>query len=62
MHVICLSTMGTHFGEDITVDGYDGDPKRLNDKELVASSLIEFPKKLSRGARELIEKLRSEGL
>lgn len=31
-----------HFGEHITIDGYNGDPKCLDDKELVSSSLEEL--------------------
>ncbi len=34
--------MIVHFGEHITIDGYDGDPKRLDNKELVAKSLDEL--------------------
>ena len=33
-----------HFGEHITIDGYDGDPKRLNDKEFVSDCLHELCK------------------
>jgi S-adenosylmethionine decarboxylase len=31
-----------HFGEHITIDGYDGDPKLLNDKGTVASAVREL--------------------
>ena len=34
--------MAAHFGEHITIDGYDGDPKLLNSKKLVSESLIEL--------------------
>ncbi len=36
--------MGMHFGEHITIDGYDGDPKKLNDKKAVLGSLEELCK------------------
>lgn len=32
----------THFGEHLTVDGYGGDPVRLNDCLLVKSSLLDL--------------------
>lgn len=35
-----------NFGEHIMIDGYGGDPKRLNDKDLVTLSLIELPNQL----------------
>jgi S-adenosylmethionine decarboxylase len=35
-----MSAMGAHFGEHVTIDGYDGDPAKLNDKELIASCLV----------------------
>lgn len=31
-----------HFGEHITIDGYGGDPKRLDDEEAVLSTLTEL--------------------
>lgn len=34
--------MAAHFGEHLTIDGYDGDAKRLNDKDIVAGSLDEL--------------------
>lgn len=34
--------MATHFGEHITIDGYGGDPKRLDDEETVYSTLVEL--------------------
>lgn len=34
--------MLTHFGEHITIDGYGGDTKRLNDEEAVYSALVEI--------------------
>ena len=34
--------MGTHFGEHITIDGYGGDPERLNSEEAVLSCLHEL--------------------
>lgn len=33
--------MATHFGEHITIDGYGGDPKRLDSEEVVFSALTE---------------------
>ena len=33
-----------HFGEHITIDGYDGDPKLLNSKRAVKSCLAELAK------------------
>ncbi len=35
-----------HFGEHLTIDGYNGDKKRLCDKELVLSCLNELPELL----------------
>jgi S-adenosylmethionine decarboxylase len=35
-----------NFGEHFTIDGYDGDQNKLNDKELVLSCLNELPAKL----------------
>lgn len=32
-----------HFGEHLTLDGYDGDPAKLNDKEIVHHCLNELP-------------------
>ncbi|MEK7514212.1 MAG: adenosylmethionine decarboxylase [Patescibacteria group bacterium] len=32
-----------HFGEHVTVDGYHGDKKLLNDKKLILSCLNELP-------------------
>lgn len=34
--------MAAHFGEHITIDGYDGNPDRLNDDEAVFSALAEL--------------------
>lgn len=34
--------MSAHFGEHITIDGYGGDHDRLNDKEVVYSTLVEL--------------------
>lgn len=39
-----VSTMAMHFGEHITIDGYDGDPKLLNSKRVVKSSMSELSK------------------
>lgn len=36
----------TNFGEHITIDGYGGNPEKLNDKNLVLTSLSELPNKL----------------
>ncbi len=33
-----------HFGEHLTIDGYDGDQQLLNTKELVLACLNELPK------------------
>jgi S-adenosylmethionine decarboxylase len=33
---------GSHFGEHITIDGYDADPARLQDRATVRSSLIDL--------------------
>jgi S-adenosylmethionine decarboxylase len=35
-----------NFGEHLMIDGYGGDPKRLNDKDLVMLSLVELPHQL----------------
>lgn len=35
--------MNTHFGEHLTIDGYEGDQKLLNDKEVVLSVLNDLP-------------------
>ena len=37
---------GHHFGEHFTLDGYEGDPEKLNDKELVELCLSELPSQL----------------
>ncbi len=42
-----------HFGEHITIDGYDGDKEKLNSKELVLQCLSELPKLL--GMHTLID-------
>src|SRR3989344_2468056 len=34
--------MAAHFGEHLTIDGYGGDPKRLNSDEVVLSALTEL--------------------
>lgn len=36
----------TNFGEHLTIDGYDGSFKRLNDKDLVVRCLDELPELL----------------
>jgi S-adenosylmethionine decarboxylase len=41
------------FGEHMTIDGYGGDPKLLNDKKLIFSVLADLPKTL--GMRTLSE-------
>jgi len=33
-----------NFGEHLTIDGYNGNPEKLNDKALVLRSLAELPK------------------
>jgi S-adenosylmethionine decarboxylase len=38
-----------HFGEHVTVDGYNGDAKKLNDRELVFKCLDELPGFLGMG-------------
>jgi S-adenosylmethionine decarboxylase len=35
-----------HFGEHLTIDGYGGDPARLDDKELVLKCIDDLPDKL----------------
>lgn len=35
-----------HFGEHITIDGYNGSREKLNDESLVCESLKELPQKL----------------
>lgn len=35
-----------HFGEHITIDGYGGSKKKLNDKDIVLSCLNDLPEKL----------------
>jgi S-adenosylmethionine decarboxylase len=42
-----------NFGEHLTIDGYGGNPEKLNSKELVTSVLEELPKKL--GMKKLSE-------
>lgn len=42
-----------HFGEHLTIDGYDGDSKKLRDKKLVSGCLTELPGLL--GMRALTE-------
>src|SRR3989344_8007317 len=32
-----------HFGEHLTIDGYDGNPDKLDDKKLVLNCLIDLP-------------------
>lgn len=34
--------MTAHFGEHITIDGYGGDPERLNSEDAVFSALVEL--------------------
>lgn len=34
--------MTAHFGEHITIDGYGGDPERLNNEDAVYSALVEL--------------------
>lgn len=34
--------MAAHFGEHVTVDGYGGDPERLNSEETVFSAIVEL--------------------
>lgn len=35
-----------HFGVHLTIDGYGGNPEKLNDKKLVLKCLAELPKKI----------------
>lgn len=35
-----------NFGEHLTIDGYDGDPTKLNNKEVVLGLLNDLPEKL----------------
>ncbi len=36
----------SNFGEHLMIDGYGGEPERLNDKDLVMLSLVELPHQL----------------
>jgi S-adenosylmethionine decarboxylase len=42
-----------NFGEHLTLDGYGGDPKKLNDQDIVLESLYELPELL--GMQKLAE-------
>lgn len=42
-----------NFGEHLTIDGYDGDSEKLNDKNLILKSLDELPEIL--GMKKLSE-------
>lgn len=42
-----------HFGEHVTIDGYQGSVEKLNDKELVLCCLNELPERL--GMKKLSE-------
>ena len=46
-------TETVNFGEHLTIDGYDGDYDKLNDKDLVLKALSELPEKL--GMTPMIE-------
>jgi S-adenosylmethionine decarboxylase len=35
------------FGEHLTLDGYGGDPKKLNDKKIVMRFISDLPKKIN---------------
>jgi S-adenosylmethionine decarboxylase len=37
-----MSVIGIHFGEHVTIDGYDGDPRKLDDKDVVSGCLAEL--------------------
>jgi S-adenosylmethionine decarboxylase len=41
-----LSTPATHFGEHITLDGYNGSYELLNSKDVVLAALAEIPLEL----------------
>src|SRR4051812_49411540 len=34
--------MGVHFGEHVTIDGYNGDPVKLNDRDLLLQCMEEL--------------------
>lgn len=46
-------TDSSHFGEHLMLDGYGGDPEKLNDRELVLGVLNDLPGRL--GMRKLSE-------
>lgn len=41
-----MNTKTCNFGEHLMLDGYGGDPARLDDKDLVMLSLVELPHQL----------------
>jgi len=41
-----MSNENYHFGVHLTIDGYGGNPEKLNDKELVLKCLTELPEKI----------------
>jgi S-adenosylmethionine decarboxylase len=48
-----MSQQTLNFGEHLTIDGYGGDPTKLNDKEFVLSCLRDLPEQL--GMHKLCE-------
>ncbi len=42
-----------NFGEHLMIDGYDGDEKKLNNKEIILSCLEELPEKI--GMRKIAD-------
>jgi S-adenosylmethionine decarboxylase len=45
--------MGQHFGEHVTIDGYGGDEKLLNDREVVMGAITQLVENL--GMHALID-------
>lgn len=37
-----IAIMSVHFGEHVTIDGYEGSPERLNDENVVHTALTEL--------------------
>ncbi len=42
MYIVCNLSMTVHFGEHITIDGYDGDPDLLNNEDLIVHAVSEL--------------------
>ena len=52
-------SMSTHFGEHITIDGYEGAPALLDDKKYIAGSLTELAHALGMHALDKIRIVRA---